>query len=90
MALKTLIKLRNNGVNICNESIKQGFKKVRWIGRMEVLNENPLVVIDGAHNIDGIRNLRNSIDKYFNFKNITLILGVLGDKQVDEMVELEV
>ena len=87
VALKTLIKLRNNGVNISNEAIKQGFKKVRWIGRMEVLNENPLVVIDGAHNIDGIRNLRNSIDKYFNFKNITLILGVLGDKQVDEMVE---
>lgn len=87
VALKTLIKLRNNGVNISNEAIKEGFKKVRWIGRMEVLNESPLVVIDGAHNIDGIRNLRNSIDKYFNFKNITLILGVLGDKQVDEMVE---
>ncbi|MDU7964239.1 MAG: folylpolyglutamate synthase/dihydrofolate synthase family protein, partial [Clostridium perfringens] len=87
VALKTLIRLRNNGVNISNESIKEGFKKVRWIGRMEVLNEIPLVVIDGAHNIDGIRSLRNSIDKYFNFKNITLILGVLGDKQVDEMVE---
>ncbi len=39
---------------------------------MEVLNENPLVVIDGAHNIDGIKNLRNSIDKYFNFKKYNI------------------
>lgn len=87
VALRTLLDLRKKGVNISDEAIKSGLRKVRWIGRMEVLNERPLVVIDGAHNIDGIRNLRKSIDKYFNFKNITLILGVLGDKQVEEMVE---
>lgn len=87
VALRTLLNLRKNGINISDDAIKNGMRRVRWIGRMEVLNEGPLVVIDGAHNIDGIKNLRNSIDKYFNFKNITLILGVLGDKQVEDMVD---
>ncbi len=87
VAATSLYNLRKKGLNISKEDIYEGIKKVKWIGRMEVLEENPLVVIDGAHNIDGILNLRRSIDKYFNFENINLILGVLGDKQVDEMVE---
>lgn len=87
VALKAIYKLKEKGLDISYEAIREGFKKIKWIGRMEVLNKNPLTVIDGAHNIDGIKNLRNSIDKYFNFKNITLILGVLGDKQVDSMVK---
>lgn len=86
VALNALYSLREKGLNISDKNIYEGIKKVNWIGRMEVLEECPLVVIDGAHNIDGIINLRKSIDKYLEFKNIILILGILGDKQVDEMV----
>lgn len=88
VALETLLKLRQCGAFISSNAITKGFKEVKWIGRMEVLNKKPLVVIDGAHNIDGIINLRKSIDKYFEFENITLILGVLGDKQVEKMIEV--
>ena len=45
------------------------------------------VVIDGAHNIDGIKNLTESIDMYFNYNKIILILGILADKQVEEMIK---
>ncbi|MGG5462538.1 bifunctional folylpolyglutamate synthase/dihydrofolate synthase [Clostridium sp. B9] len=86
VALSALQTLHDVGVNISEESIKSGIGKVKWIGRMEILKENPLVVIDGAHNIDGIKSLRRSVDKYFDFEEITLILGILGDKQVDEMI----
>ena len=88
VAVTSLYNLRKKGLNIKKEDIYEGIKKVKWIGRMEVLEDNPLVVIDGAHNIDGILNLRRSIDKYFDFENMNLILGVLGDKQVDEMIEV--
>lgn len=88
VALETLLKLRQCGARISSKAITKGLKEVKWIGRMEVLNKKPLVVIDGAHNIDGIINLRKSIDKYFKFENITLILGILGDKQVEEMIEI--
>lgn len=86
VALHALYVLQSVGVEISKESIRNGIAKVRWIGRMEVLNKNPLVVIDGAHNIDGITKLSNSISKYFNYEKLVLIIGMLGDKQVDEMV----
>ena len=79
-AFKTL------GGRVREESIKAGLENVRWIGRMERLNKNPMVVIDGAHNIDGIRTLKESIKEYFSYNKLILILGILGDKQVKEMV----
>lgn len=72
---------------ISDDVIKKGLLKARWIGRMEVMGKEPLVVIDGAHNIDGIINLKNSVDKYFNYNKVILILGILGDKQVEEMIK---
>ena len=86
LAIKSCEILNDLSVKITKENIVKGIKKAKWIGRMEVIKENPLIVIDGAHNIDGIRNLKDSIETYFNYKDITLILGVLGDKEVEKIV----
>ncbi|ALP90109.1 bifunctional folylpolyglutamate synthase/dihydrofolate synthase [Clostridium butyricum] len=69
------------------EIIEESLKDVKWIGRLETLNRNPLIVIDGAHNIDGIRVLKNNIRKYFKYNKMYLLLGILADKQVDEMIK---
>lgn len=66
--------------------IKSAIKKVVWKGRLEVMRKDPLLVIDGAHNIQGIRTLNKNVHKYFSYKNIYLLLGILADKQVEEMV----
>lgn len=73
----------NKDVNI----VKEGFKNVKWIGRLEVMAKSPLIVIDGAHNIQGIKALRKNVEKYFKYNNIYLLLGILADKQVNEMIE---
>lgn len=78
--------LMDMGVNINKETILKGLKEVKWPGRLEIMRRKPLVVLDGAHNIDGIKKLTESIDKYFKYNNIVLILGILADKQVDEMI----
>ena len=78
--------LINQGVNISKKHILKALKKVKWPGRLEVINSKPLVVIDGAHNIDGIKNLTESMDMYFDYERIILILGILADKQVKEMI----
>ena len=69
------------------EVIEESLKDVKWIGRLETLNRKPLIVIDGAHNIDGIRALKNNIRKYFKYNKMYLLLGILADKQVGEMIE---
>lgn len=73
--------------NISKEIIIDSIKDVKWIGRLEVLKNNPLVVIDGAHNIQGITALKTNVQKYFNYNKIYLILGILADKDVEEMVK---
>lgn len=76
------------GVNVEKKNIISALKNVEWKGRLEVLENHPLVVIDGAHNSDGIKKLSESIGTYFNYNKIVLILGILGDKEVEKMVEV--
>lgn len=76
------------GLEISNEAIMDGLYKVKWPGRFEILNTKPLVVIDGAHNIDGIKKLKESIDMYLKYKDMVLVLGILADKQVEDMVKV--
>lgn len=67
--------------------VERSLEDVKWIGRLEVLGKKPTIVIDGAHNIDGIKALRKNIEKYFKYNKIYLLLGILADKQVKEMIE---
>ncbi|MBE6062836.1 MAG: bifunctional folylpolyglutamate synthase/dihydrofolate synthase [Clostridium butyricum] len=73
--------------NLNIELVEKSLEDVKWKGRLEVLNRKPLIVIDGAHNIDGIKSLTYNIKKYFEYKKIILLLGILADKQVDEMIQ---
>jgi dihydrofolate synthase/folylpolyglutamate synthase len=78
--------LIRQGINISTEHIINALNKVKWIGRLEVMSSKPLVVIDGAHNIDGIKKLTESVNMYFKYENMILILGILADKQIKEMI----
>ena len=79
--------LCKQGLSISEGAIRTGLKQARWAGRMEICGKNPLVILDGAHNSDGILQLANSIKTYFHDKKVTLILGVLGDKEYNKMAE---
>ncbi|ERI89599.1 protein FolC [Clostridiales bacterium oral taxon 876 str. F0540] len=88
VALHAVEELNKLGANLCEADIINGLNKVKWPGRLEIMSDNPLVVIDGAHNIDGIRKLAESIDYYFKYNDIILILGILADKQVEAMINV--
>ncbi|MGE5627137.1 MAG: bifunctional folylpolyglutamate synthase/dihydrofolate synthase [Solirubrobacterales bacterium] len=81
-------KLMYLGLKISVKNIEDAMGNVRWIGRLEILKKEPLVVIDGAHNIEGITLLKESINTYFKFRKIILIIGILKDKQVEDMVSI--
>lgn len=63
-------------------AIRAGLAEVYWPGRFEVVEDQPVVVIDGAHNPDGARVLRRTLDEVFSGKNITFLLGILADKDI--------
>lgn len=76
------------GVVISKEAIYEGLKKVTWKGRMELMRTKPYVLLDGAHNIDGIEKLTESIDIYFKYNKLYLIIGILEDKQLEDMLKI--
>ncbi|CEH32795.1 bifunctional folylpolyglutamate synthase/dihydrofolate synthase [Romboutsia lituseburensis] len=76
------------GLNITEEDIRKGLINTKWPGRIEKIMEKPIFIIDGAHNEDGARSLAKAIDKNFNGKKATLLIGMLEDKDIDGVLEI--
>ncbi len=70
------------GVKILRSAFKKGFLSALWPGRFEVVSKNPWVVLDGAHNADSARVLKDAVRNYFPDKKVILILGVSKDKDI--------
>ena len=68
--------------------IKDGIKEAKWEGRFQVLSKNPYFIIDGAHNVDAIKQLAQTIEKSFTNESINFIIGVLKDKEHEKMMEI--
>ena len=68
--------------------LQEGIRRTRWPGRLELLAKDPLFYRDGAHNIDGVSKLKAFVEKHFTNRRIIYIIGVLKDKEYDEMVRL--
>ncbi len=84
-ALEVIEQLGRLGMDIPLEKIKKGLEKTRWPGRMEVVERNPLFILDGAHNPAGVRALRSFVSK-LDYRRLILVLGVLKDKDYRRMI----
>ncbi len=69
--------------------IREGLENVRWLGRLEIVKEDPTILIDGAHNPAAAAALSNALVKNFigRYKKIILILGIMGDKDIEGIME---
>ena len=81
-AVAALEVLAEKGFHISGDSIIKGLAQVRWPGRLQVLSRRPLLVVDGAHNPDSARKLKQSLEQYFDFDRAILIIGVSSDKDI--------
>ena len=87
-ALATLEILRKSGaVKLDREALYDGLKRARQPGRFEVISEDPLVIIDGAHNEAGAQALQETMAQHFAGKKILLVAGILADKEIDSIVK---
>lgn len=79
--------LRKKGYDISEHAIREGMENVHWPGRFELVSKDPLVIIDGAHNPDGIDALSHNLKEYFPGQKFILIAGILKDKDYQEMLK---
>ncbi|MBW2515283.1 MAG: bifunctional folylpolyglutamate synthase/dihydrofolate synthase [Deltaproteobacteria bacterium] len=86
LALAACELLINDQVAITIESIKKGLANTRWPGRLEIVCEYPLVILDGAHNLIAARNLAKYLAENLAGRRITLVIGILDDKPYRSML----
>ncbi|EAF5665350.1 folylpolyglutamate synthase/dihydrofolate synthase family protein [Listeria innocua] len=87
VAIKVLQYLNTfSSYEINQSAIKQGLKKAFWPGRMELLDVKPFIMLDGAHNPEGVKTFADSIKTYPGHKKI--IVSILKDKNYQEMIAL--
>jgi dihydrofolate synthase/folylpolyglutamate synthase len=68
------------------QKITDGMVKVSWEARLQVINRRPLVIVDGAHNGDSARKLREALRHYFKYDKAILIMGLSSDKDTEGIV----
>jgi dihydrofolate synthase/folylpolyglutamate synthase len=86
-AIGVVERLQTMGNSISNDAISRGFESVDWPCRMEVLQDSPTLVIDGAHNPQSIKSVMDSLPAYFDFNKLVVIFGASRDKNLEEMVK---
>ncbi|MGE5396728.1 MAG: bifunctional folylpolyglutamate synthase/dihydrofolate synthase [Chitinophagales bacterium] len=79
-ALAALEFLYRSGLEVNTEHVLQGMEEVRWPGRLELVHENPTVIIDAAHNPHGARSIASALNEIFPKRSRILVIGVLDDK----------
>ncbi len=87
-AYTALTALRGRGWSIPDEAISAGFAEACMPARQEIVRHEPLLMIDGAHNVDGVTALCETLDSLLPMGGISLVLGMVADKQYEACVRM--
>ena len=77
-----------HGYEISEAVIRKALSTVNWPGRFQVLSRDPLLVVDGAHNPNGMQALAESIRLYFAGRRMIFLMGVMADKNYRRMLDI--
>jgi dihydrofolate synthase/folylpolyglutamate synthase len=79
--------LHKTNRKINEQKIYDALANVNWQGRMQIISQKPIVIIDGAHNEEGIRALRDNLTEIFPNKKIYFVLAILRDKNLGNIIK---
>lgn len=85
VVLSVIDTMIENSWKISEENVYDGMRDVRWPGRFDIIQRNPLFIIDGGHNPQCIEALVKNIEDYLTGKNVIALTGVLADKDYADM-----
>lgn len=78
---------RQRGWKLSADQIRRASLQARWPGRMEIMQQEPLVVLDGAHNLPGVQALKQSLQTYWQDRTIHILAAILDDKLFQPMID---
>lgn len=86
VAIQALLLLPEHYSNITEATIRQGIARASWPGRFEKLSEAPVLIIDGAHNNEGIETFVQTMSTEFPTQKNYVLFSALTDKPIDQMI----
>lgn len=89
--LAAIDELKQGGWKVSNEALQQGLRHVKKLtglfGRWDVIHQHPLVVMDVAHNEDGMKQVCAQIE-WMSYHDLHIIIGMVKDKEVEKVLAL--
>ncbi len=85
-ALAAVELLADYNITVNEEAIRRGLAEAVWPGRLELLEQSPKLLIDGAHNAAAVKNLADAITGYFKYQRLILVIGIMANKDVSAMM----
>lgn len=87
LALSVIDRLKGRGFNISDTKAMEGLSKTNVPGRMEMINQTPRVLVDGAHNAASLDMMLRAVGQHIPYDSMVVIFGCCGDKDVTGMLE---
>ncbi len=84
-ALTTLSVLKEQGIELSWNNIEAGIHATSWPARMQIVSKKPLIIVDGAHNVDGAKALKKYLETLS--RRDVLIVGYKKGKDIEEMIQ---
>jgi dihydrofolate synthase / folylpolyglutamate synthase len=82
VALGALEAWGEKGHRVGEGSIYKGLAKVRWPGRLELVQSSPQILLDGAHNPAAARAVKTCLEEEFDYRRLYMVMGIMQDKEV--------
>jgi len=86
VALGALESMEEAGYEVGDESIYKGLANVRWPGRLELVQQSPQILLDGAHNPAAAGALKACLEEEFDYRRLYMVMGIMEDKEVSVIV----
>jgi dihydrofolate synthase/folylpolyglutamate synthase len=84
-AFKLYMKRINHKIDA--KQIRSALHNVHWPGRLQIINQNPLILVDGAHNEKGVKNLVANLKQIYPHKKVLFVMAILRDKNLKEIIK---
>jgi dihydrofolate synthase / folylpolyglutamate synthase len=86
LAVASIDALRSRGWDVSDGALRDGLARTRWPGRLEVIDRDPIVLVDGAHNPAGLERSLEAVQKLAKGRKLVIVFGAMRDKDLSSML----